>query len=202
MNEVRFHARKGQGAVEAARILASAFRLAGRDASWHTPYGWEYGVNFEAAVAISEDYRGADFSALIVFFPPLIEVPDVWMGFEHPDLVLVNTRSSLEGISLSDGIGVAMVDATGIAKSVGICSGLPSMVAPMLGAFAATSGAILGAHLISAIEELARSTDMDYEDMMNAIHALELGYDTASISRGRRAVHCDDPEIEKLLWAS
>jgi len=202
MNEIRLHARKGQGAIEAARILASAFRLAGRDSSWHINRRWEGAENFEAGVALSEEDRGSSFSSLVVFYPPLLEMPDIWVGCERPDLVLINTRSFLEGENVSEDVGVAAVDGTGIARSVGVYCGLPGMVAPMLGALAAVSGAVLGRHLIEALSEWARAHGMDMEELNKATRALELGYDAACILRGRRALHCDDPEIEQLLYAS
>lgn len=202
MNEIRFHARRGQGAIEAARILASAFRLAGRDASWHIPRDWENAVNFEAGVVLSEEIREPSFTALAIFHPPLLEMPDIWVGCDRPDIVLINTRSFLEGENVSEDIGVAAVDGTGIARSVGIYCGLPGLVAPMLGAFAAVSGAVLGGHIIEALHEWARAQSMDLEELNKAMRGLELGYDAVCILRGRRALHCDEPEVERLLYAS
>lgn len=202
MREVRFHGKKGQGAVEAGRLLAGAFRLSGRDASWHTPVGWEYGANFETAVAISEEQNEPNFSALVVFYPPLLEFPDIWIGMEKPDIVLLNTRLKTEAISLADDIGFAIVDATGIAKSVGAYCGLPGLTAPMLGALSAVSGIVLGSALMRAMKEASHAFGLDEDDLAKAMKALEKGYDTAQIIRGRRALHVDDPELERLLWAS
>lgn len=202
MNEVRFHARKGQGAVEAAKIIAGAMRLAGRDASWHVPFEWEGGVNFEAGVAMAEGPKLEALTALVAFYPPLIEMPDVWMGFENPSIVLINTRSFLVGDNLPENIGLAAVDATGIARSVGGYSGIPNLVAPMLGALSAVTGVVLGARLVDALHEAARALKMNGNELARAIHALELGYDGACITRGRQALHCGDPDIEKLLFAS
>lgn len=202
MKEVRFHSKKGQGALEAGRLLAGAFRLSGRDASWHTPLGWECAVNFEAAVSISEEEHEPSFCALVVFYPPLLEIPDIWIGIEQPDIVLVNTKCKLEAISIPDNIGFAIVDATGIAKSIGVYYGLPCLAAPMLGALSAISGVVLGSTLMHAMKEASQVFGLDENDLAKAMKALEKGYDTAEIIRGRKALHVDDPELERLLWAS
>ena len=186
MIEVRFHARMGQGTVEAAKILAASFRLAGRDASWFIPIGWEDAVNFDAALAradeVSNDKR---ISALAVFYPPLLEIPDVWVKFEHPDLVLVNSRDPVSTLYLCGGERTAMVDASGIARSIGPCYGVPSLAPPMLGALAAAGNIILGIHLIEALKHTARALKLTRRDFDRLVRTLEAGYDHVRIRGGR-----------------
>ncbi len=186
MIEVRFHTRKNRGGLEAARILAAALRLAGCDASWFIPIGWELAVIFEAAQTKADKSSGKPrHSALAVFYPPLLEVPDTWMKFEHPDLVLINTRDILEALDLCGGERVAVVDASGIASDVGPCYGIPSLVAPMLGALAAAGNIVLGMHLIHALKETARAFKISQRDLDCLMRALEAGYDTVRIRGGK-----------------
>jgi len=186
MIEVRFHARMGQGTVEAAKILAASFRLAGRDASWFIPIGWEDAVNFDAALArADEGSQDKRISALAVFYPPLLEIPDVWVKFEHPDLVLVNSRDPVSTLDLCGGERTAIVDASGIARSIGPCYGIPSLAPPMLGALAAAGNIILGIHLIEALKHTARVLRLTRKDFDRLVRALEAGYDHVKIRGGR-----------------
>ncbi len=183
--EVRFHSRKDRGAVEAARILAAAFRLGGRDASWFVPVDWEHAVHFDAVLSrADETSESPRLSALAIFYPPLLEVPDVWMRFEDPDMVVINTSDTLAALDLCGGRRVAMVDASGIARDIGPCYGVPSLVAPILGALAAAGNIVLGIHLMEALRKSAyawKLTQKDYERLMRAIEA---GYDTVRIRGG------------------
>ena len=186
MIEVRFHARMGQGTVEAAKILAASFRLAGRDASWFIPIGWEDAVNFDAALARADEVsRDKRLSALAIFYPPLLEVPDIWVKFEHPDLVLVNSRDTASALNLCGGERTAVVDASGIARSIGPCYGIPSLAPPMLGALAAAGNIILGIHLIEALKHTARVLKLTRKDFDKLVRALEAGYDHVKIRGGR-----------------
>jgi len=186
--EVRFHARKGRGAFDAARILAAAFRYAGKDASWLIPLGWEDGVNFEAALARADETSGKPREAVLaVFYPPLLEIPDIWMRFEEPNLVLVNTRDELEAVDLCGGLRAAVVDAYGIARDCGPCFGIPGVVAPMLGALAGAGNIVLGVHLIEALKQTARALKLTSRDLDRLLKGLETGYERVKI-RGENHV--------------
>ena len=192
--EVRFHSRRDRGAIMAARILAAAFRLSGRDASWHIPFGWERAVNFEAATSRADETAGKQrLSALAVFYPPLLEVPDVWMRFENPELILINSRDALPALDICEGHRVAVVDASGIAGQVGPCYGVPSLVAPMIGALAGAGNIVLGIHLIEAIKKSARAFKLTVKDYERLVRALETGYNTVRIRGGK----CEYPQASR-----
>ncbi len=187
MIEVRFHARKGRGAFDAARILAAAFRYAGKDASWLIPLGWEDAVNFEAALARADETSAKPRDAMLaVFYPPLLEIPDIWMRFEEPDLVLVNTRNELAAVDLCGGLRTAVVDAYGIARDCGPCFGITGVIAPMLGALAGASNVILGVHMIEALKQTARALKLTQKDLDRLLKGLEAGYERVKIKGGSR----------------
>lgn len=187
MIEVRFHARRGRGAFDAARILAAAFRYAGKDASWLIPLGWEDAVNFEAALARADETSGKPREAVLaIFYPPLLEIPDIWMRFEEPNLVLVNTRNQLAAVDLCGGLRTAVVDAYGIARDCGPCFGIPGAVAPMLGALAGAGNIILGVHLIEALKQTARALRLPSRDLDRLLRGLEKGYEEVKIKGGSR----------------
>ncbi|MDH3346294.1 MAG: hypothetical protein OEL75_03840 [Kiritimatiellaceae bacterium] len=200
MIEVRFHGRKSQGSMEAARILAAAFRLAGRDATCFIPAGWEYAVNFEASLARADELStGSRITSLVVFYPPLLEVPDIWLKFEHPHIVIVNTRNALEALDLCDGARVAAVDASGIARDAGPCYGIPSLVAPILGALAAAGNMVLGVHLMHALKETARTLKITQKDFERIMRALEAGYDSVRIRGGLSRIRSAKPSVDLAL---
>ena len=159
MKEVRFHGRGGQGAVTAARILASAIFEEGTN-------------NIQAFPAFGMERRGAPvraflrFSAdepipirtyvytpdyVVVLDPTLFETVNVNIldGLKRDGLVIINTGEHPSKFRIPSG-KIAVVDATSIALKI---LGRPIMNTPMIGAFAAATQEVSLSAVIEAINE-------------------------------------------------
>ncbi len=158
MKEIRFHGRGGQGAVTAARILASAIFKEGNGL-----------IHVQAFPAFGMERRGAPVRAflrfndkpipvrtyvytpdyVIVLDPSLFKTDNILEGLKHNGLVLMNTRKHPATFKMQTG-KFAVVDATSIALRI---LERPIVNTIMLGAFAAATQVVSLNAIFEAITE-------------------------------------------------
>ncbi|HIH44798.1 MAG TPA: pyruvate ferredoxin oxidoreductase [Candidatus Methanoperedenaceae archaeon] len=134
MIEIRFHARGGQGAVTAARLLAQAAFMEGKHSTAIPFFGAERRgapvVSFcrvsDEPIKISSAVCEPDF--VVVFDARLINA-DVIKGLKKDGTVIINSQVKVNGF--------ISVDASGIARSLGLVrDNIPMVNTAMLGALA------------------------------------------------------------------
>ena len=142
LTEVRWHARGGQGAVTAAKLLAEAALSQGKYFQAFPEYGPErMGAPIQAFTRISSDpifirssVRNPDIVA--VLDPTLLNTVDVTVGMGDDGVLIINTDLSPAQIRSTMGINgkkIFTVPATQIAVET-IGKAIPNT--PMLGALA------------------------------------------------------------------
>lgn len=123
LTEVRWHARAGQGAVTAAKVLADCALKKGKYVQAFPEYGPErMGAPLRAYTRISErpitlHCQITDPDIVVVLDPTLLDVEDVTAGLVKGGTVIVNSTESPEALRKRlglDGEKVYTVDATGI----------------------------------------------------------------------------------------
>jgi pyruvate ferredoxin oxidoreductase gamma subunit len=149
LTEIRWHARAGQGAVTAAKVVAETALAADQYMQAMPEYGPErMGAPIKAFTRISDhpieihnNIENPD--VVIVLDESLIEVVDVTEGIADDGIIIINTCSPAadvkRAIKVGDGVRVACVDASGIALDT-IKRDIPNT--PIVGAFARVSGVI------------------------------------------------------------
>lgn len=159
--EVRWHGRGGQGAITSAGILAlAAYRG-----------GWQ-GVT--SAPSFGAERRGAPVTAstrlssapirifsqitcpdiAVVLDDTLLEVAQAASGMKPGGWIIVNTRKTPDQFDLGDGLRVATVDATGIARAHRLlAAGSVIVNTAMLGAVARAAGIVAMEHIETALAE-------------------------------------------------
>jgi len=162
MLQVRIHGRGGQGVVTAAEMLSVAAFDEGRHAQAFPSFGSERtGAPVVAFCRISdreirlrEPIMTPD--ALIIQDPTLLHQVDVFAGLKADGYILINTNKTFEQLGLGDFVRerrperLCTVAATELAlKHIG----RPVPNVPLLGGFAAVSGAIRLESVIKAIRE-------------------------------------------------
>ena len=155
MFQVRFHGRGGQGVVTAAELLSVAAFAEGRHAQAFPSFGSERTgapvVSFcriaDVPVRTREPVGAPD--ALVVQDVTLLHQVDLFRGLGSDGYLLLNSSKPTEELGLGDVVAtlaprhVAAVPATELALAH---VGRPLPNAPLLGAFAALTGAVsLGA---------------------------------------------------------
>jgi pyruvate ferredoxin oxidoreductase gamma subunit len=160
--EIRIHGRGGQGVVTAAELLSTAAFLEGRHAQAFPSFGSERtGAPVVAFCRIADrPIRTrepiATPDALIVQDPTLLHQVDVFGGLRAGGHVLVNSSRSAEELGLGDPEGrfdperLVTLPATDLAREH---LGRPLSGAPLLGAFAAVTGAVSIASVAFAMRE-------------------------------------------------
>ncbi|MDP2402106.1 MAG: 2-oxoacid:acceptor oxidoreductase family protein [Actinomycetota bacterium] len=149
LTEIRWHARAGQGAVTAAKVVAETALAADQYMQAMPEYGPErMGAPIKAFTRISSEpieihCNIENPSVVIVLDDSLIDVVDVAEGLADDGVILVNTctppaqvRSAL---GVADGVKVACVDASGIALDT-IKRDIPNT--PMVGALIKVTGVV------------------------------------------------------------
>ncbi len=141
MKEIRIHGRGGQGAVTAARMLASAFVLEGKYVASFPMYGFERrGAPVQAFTRlddkpIREKTQVYNPDCMIVIDPTLLKLASLFSGLKPSGILIVNSpnfNTQADKNLTSAGI----VDATRIAiEEIG--RDIPNTC--LLGAFAATT---------------------------------------------------------------
>lgn len=160
LTEVRWHARGGQGAVTAAKLLAEAALSRGRYFQAFPEYGPErMGAPIQAFTRISPDPIYIKSSVtnpdiVVVLDPTLLKSIDVTVGLSDEGFLIVNTDAPPSEVRSSIGLAgrkVFTVPATEIALET---IGKPIPNTPMLGALAKVTGLIsledLESHLRSS----------------------------------------------------
>ena len=143
MTEIRWHARAGQGAVTAAKLLAEAALTEGKYIQAMPEYGPErMGAPLKAFTRLSEEpievSNNIEFPDIIVVLDDtLLPVVDVAEGLAADGAVVVNTPASPESVRAQLGlpatVKVGTVDASAIALET-IKRDLPNT--PIVGALA------------------------------------------------------------------
>lgn len=98
MKEIRFHGRGGQGAVTAARMLASAFVVEGKYVATFPMYGFERrGAPVTAFTRmdekpIREKTQIYTPDCLVVIDPGLMKLPTLFTGLKGEGILILNTK--------------------------------------------------------------------------------------------------------------
>lgn len=147
--EIRWHARAGQGAVTAAKLVADTALLGGNYIQAMPEYGPERtGAPLKAYTRISEEpielhNNITNPSIVVVLDDTLLEGVDVIEGLLEDGTVVLNTTLSVdearEKLGVGDGVKVAVVDASGIAMDT-IKRDIPNT--PIVGALSKVTGVV------------------------------------------------------------
>ncbi len=149
LTEIRWHARAGQGAVTAAKLVAETALAADQYMQAMPEYGPErMGAPIKAFTRISPEPIDIQCNienpdVVVVLDDSLLDVVNVVEGLETDGAVIVNTCTPPEDVKralgLADSVTVACVDASGIALDT-IKRDIPNT--PMVGALSKVTGAI------------------------------------------------------------
>ena len=149
MTEIRWHARAGQGAVTASKLLAETALLAGNYIQAMPEYGPERtGAPLRAYTRISpvpiEVHNNiTNPSVVVVLDETLLPIVDVLEGIDDNGTVIINTKLGVDeartALNAPAGVKVAVVDATGIALDT-LKRDLPNT--PVVGALAHVTGSV------------------------------------------------------------
>jgi pyruvate ferredoxin oxidoreductase gamma subunit len=147
LTEIRWHARAGQGAVTAAKLVAETALELDRYIQAMPEYGPErMGAPIQAFTRISADpieiHNNIEFpDVVVVLDETLLPIVDVTSGLAEDGVLIVNTCSSpelvREALHVHDGAKVACVDASGISQDT-LKRDMPNT--PMIGALASLTG--------------------------------------------------------------
>ncbi len=160
MIEIRMHGRGGQGAVIAAKILASAIFKEGRFAQSFPSFGVERrGAPVLAFTRVDDKpirLRTAIYEPdhLIILDATLIKSTNVFSGLKKGGTIVVNSSSQIGVFNFSDEYSAAAVDAAGIAVKHGLgTKSIPIVNTSILGAFAKLTGVVGIEAIVEAIHE-------------------------------------------------
>ncbi len=162
MFQIRIHGRGGQGVVTSAELLSVAAFNEGRHAQGFPSFGSErMGAPVMAfcriddkPVRLREPVMEPD--ALIIQDPTLLHQVDVFAGFKRDGYILINTSKSFAELGLAEFVKdcrqerLCAVPATDLSTKH---LGRPIPNVPLLGGFAAVSGAIKLESVIAAIND-------------------------------------------------
>lgn len=147
LTEIRWHARAGQGAVTAAKLVAETALELDRYIQAMPEYGPErMGAPIKAFTRVSEDPIDIHCnietpSVVTILDETLLGVVDVTEGLTDDGVVVVNSCSAPDAVrgdlGLDEGQRVACVDASGISREE-LGREMPNT--PMLGALAGVTG--------------------------------------------------------------
>lgn len=149
LTEIRWHARAGQGAVTAAKLVADTVLLQGAYIQAMPEYGPERtGAPLKAYTRICSEpievhNNITNPGIVIVLDDTLLGTEDVTVGMLPTGTVILNTtmtaEEAREKLGVADTVKVAVVDATGIAMAT-IKRDMPNT--PIVGALAAVTGVV------------------------------------------------------------
>jgi len=147
LTEIRWHARAGQGAVTASKLLAETALLKGKYIQAMPEYGPERtGAPLRAYTRISDvpievHNNIVNPSIVVVLDETLLPVVNVLEGLDENGTLLLNTTRDVstirEELNVPSSIKVAVVDASGIALDT-IKRDIPNT--PVVGALAEVTG--------------------------------------------------------------
>ena len=141
--EIRFHGRGGQGAVLAARMLASAFAAEGQHVASFPMYGFERrGMPVVAFTRVDEEViwektQIYEPDCMMVIDPTLLALDKLFEGLKAGGTLILNSKKPLDGPPTEDLKNVGTVNATQIALDE-IGRDIPNTC--LLGALAKTTG--------------------------------------------------------------
>jgi 2-oxoisovalerate/pyruvate ferredoxin oxidoreductase gamma subunit len=181
MIEIRMHGRGGQGAVIAAKILASALFKEGKYAQSFPSFGVERrGAPVLAFTRVDDKpvrLRSAIYEPdhLMILDATLIKSTNVFSGLKKGGTILVNTSSPISLFNFPDEYLASGVDAAGIAVKHGIgTKSMPIVNTSILGAFAKFTGIVGIEAIVEAIREgVPILRDKNAEAAMEAYNSLE-----------------------------
>ncbi|MFZ1081318.1 MAG: 2-oxoacid:acceptor oxidoreductase family protein [Candidatus Kryptoniota bacterium] len=160
MIEIRMHGRGGQGAVIAAKILASAIFKEGKFAQSFPSFGVERrGAPVLAFTRVDDKpvrLRTAIYEPdhLIILDATLIKSTNVFSGLKVGGTIIVNSQSPMSLFNFPEEYFAAGVDATEIAVKHNLgTKSIPIVNTSILGAFAKFTGVIGIDAIIEAIRE-------------------------------------------------
>lgn len=181
MIEIRMHGRGGQGAVIAAKILASAIFKEGKYAQSFPSFGVERrGAPVLAFTRVDDKpvrLRSAIYEPdhLIILDATLIKSTNVFSGLKKGGTVLVNTSIAKSLFNFPEEYSAAVVDAAGIAVKHNIgTKSMPIVNTSILGAFAKFTGIVGIEAIVEAVREgVPIMRDKNAEAAMEAYNSLE-----------------------------
>jgi 2-oxoacid:acceptor oxidoreductase gamma subunit (pyruvate/2-ketoisovalerate family) len=159
VKEIRIHGRGGQGAVLAARMLASAFVAEGKSVASFPMYGFERrGAPVVAFTRVDdkpirEKTQIYTPDCMVVIDPTLMKLPALFSGLKKGGVLILNSPNTLKdppNENLSIG---GVIDATKIAVEE-IGRDIPNTC--LLGAFAAATGWLELKSILSCLGEYLR----------------------------------------------
>jgi pyruvate ferredoxin oxidoreductase gamma subunit len=149
LTEIRWHARAGQGAVTAAKLVAETALSQGRYMQAMPEYGPERtGAPMKAFTRVCDEpievhNNITNPQIVVVLDDTLLDLEDVTAGIEKGGYVVLNTTmtpaAAREKLGVADDIVVATVDATGIAMQT-IKRNIPNT--PMVAAVSKVTGVV------------------------------------------------------------
>lgn len=149
LTEIRWHARAGQGAVTAAKLVADAALLQGAYIQAMPEYGPERtGAPLKAYTRVSDDpievhNTIVNPDIVVVLDDTLLDSVDVCEGLVPEGVVILNTEMTAaeakERLGVGAGVEVAVVDASGIAIDM-IKRDIPNT--PIVGALSKVTGIV------------------------------------------------------------
>jgi 2-oxoacid:acceptor oxidoreductase gamma subunit (pyruvate/2-ketoisovalerate family) len=174
VKEIRIHGRGGQGAVMAARMLASAFVIEGKSVASFPMYGFERRGAPVVAFTRVDDKQIREKTqiytpdCLVVIDPGLMTLPTLFTGLKPEGILILNSPKKLDNQPDANLKIVGLIDATHIAVEE-IGRDIPNTC--LLGAFAAASGWLKLDSILSCLSEYL-SGDMLQRNLKSA----ERGY--------------------------
>ena len=179
MKEIRIHGRGGQGAVLAARMLASAFVIEGKHVASFPMYGFERrGAPVVAFTRVDdkpirEKTQIYTPDCMVVIDPGLMKLPTLFDGLKEGGTLILNTPKPLaEKPSASLKLG-GIINATGIAVQE-IGRDIPNTC--LLGAFAAATGWLKLESLKSCLGEY-----LSGDILTRNLRSVERGYEEVEV---------------------
>ena len=159
MKEIRIHGRGGQGAVMAARMLASAFVTEGKHVASFPMYGFERrGAPVVAFTRIDdkpirEKTQIYNPDCLVVIDPGLMTLPTLFNGLKPEGILILNSPKPLTDHP-NDNLKIGgVINATQIAMEE-IGRDIPNTC--LLGAFAAATGWVELQSILSCLGDYLR----------------------------------------------
>ncbi len=188
LTEIRWHARAGQGAVTAAKLVAETALSQGRYMQAMPEYGPERtGAPLKAFTRVCDEpievhNNITNPQIVVVLDDTLLDIEDVTAGIEAGGSVVLNTTmtpaEARKKLGVADDITVATVDATGIAMQT-IKRNIPNT--PMVAAVSKVTGVVpldsFTEHLTSTfgakftqeiIDANLKSVERAYEEVQTA----------------------------------
>jgi len=179
MKELRFHGRGGQGAVLAAKMVASAAAIEGKCVASFPMYGFERrGMPVIAFTRFDDDpirEKSQIYTpdCLMVIDPTLLKLPSLFDGLKPGGVLILNSPHPLENRPSENLAKAGVVNATHIALEE-IGRDIPNTC--LIGALAATTGWLKLKSVIKGLGEYLEG-DMLKKNIRNA----ERGYEEVEV---------------------